>query len=71
MKNKERVFSVRLSEIDHLRFVANAKKYGNPSDVIRELITAFNERRLIVRPPANKPPSMSKLWSKEDDEQDY
>jgi hypothetical protein len=43
--------SVRLTPADHTAFSRKAQKFGLPSDVLRELIQAFIQERLIIKPP--------------------
>ena len=45
--------SVRLTPSDHKAFHRKAEKYGKPSDVIREIIEAFSQDRLVIQPPVN------------------
>jgi hypothetical protein len=44
---------VRLTPYDHKAFHRKAEKYGKPSDVIREIIEAFSQDRLVIQPPVN------------------
>lgn len=43
--------SVRVSPADHKEFSRRAQKFGRPSDVLRELIQAFVQERLTIKPP--------------------
>ena len=40
--------SVRVSAKARAAFIRKASQYGKPSDLLRELIDAYNERRLTV-----------------------
>jgi hypothetical protein len=42
----------------HSKFHAKAKKFGIPSDVLRELIEAFLENRLTITPPVTRKESL-------------
>lgn len=68
--SKERVFSIRMTALAYTRFLASAKKYGNPSDVARELFAALNEGRLRITPPKKKQPTISNIWRLEDEQND-
>ena len=43
--------TVRLTPNDHKAFHRKADRYGKPSDVLREIVQAFNSDRLVIRPP--------------------
>ena len=43
--------TVRLSPSDHKAFHRKADRYGKPSDVLREIVQAFNSDRLVIQPP--------------------
>lgn len=47
--------TIRLTEVAHKEFSVKAKAYGGPSFVLRELIAAFNQNRLVIQPPVNQP----------------
>ena len=49
--NKSAYLTVRVSDKTRARFHAKVKKLGTPSDVLRELIDAFIENRVIIQPP--------------------
>jgi len=53
---KSAYLSVRLPDKARLRFHAKAKKFGTPSEVLRELIDAFIEDRITIQPPVNRNP---------------
>lgn len=50
--------TVRVTGRTRLKFHARAKQFGNPSDVLRELIEAFIENRLTIVPPVNRKESL-------------
>ena len=58
----------RLSEILYLRvnkgfskqFKREAGRYGHPADVHREILTAFIEGRVVLKPPSN--PKLENLY---------
>jgi hypothetical protein len=43
--------TVRLTPSDHKTFHRKADRYGKPSDVLREIVQAFNSDRLVIQPP--------------------
>jgi hypothetical protein len=51
-KPKSKFLSVRLTPADHRAFFKKSERYGNPSDLLREIVQAFIEDRLVVNPPA-------------------
>lgn len=44
----------RVSAKVHTAFHRKAEKYGRPSDVLRELIEAFLDDRLVIKPDPKK-----------------
>ena len=50
-KPLSKFMSVRLTPSDHTAFSRKAQKFGRPSDVLRELIQAFVQERLTIKPP--------------------
>ena len=56
--SKTKFLSVRLTPHDHRTFFCKSKKYGKPSDLLRELVQAFNEDRLAIQPPVNPKESL-------------
>jgi len=52
-KLKSKFLVVRVTDKTRTKFHTKAQKYGQPSDVLREIIEAFNDDRLIVQPPVN------------------
>ena len=57
-KPKSVFLTVRVPPGTRTKFHAKAKRYGSPSDVIRELIEAFLEDRLTINPPVNRKESL-------------
>lgn len=55
---KTKFLSVRLTPQDHRTFFRKSKRYGKPSDLLRELVQAFNEDRLAIQPPVNPKESL-------------
>lgn len=49
-----RHMTIRLNESDHKSFHEKARPYGGATHVLRELIEAFIEDRLTVKPNPNK-----------------
>jgi len=45
----------RLTPQDRTLFSVKAQAYGGPSFVLRELISAFIEGRIVIKPPCNQP----------------
>lgn len=57
-KTKSAFLTVRVTGNTRIKFHAVASKYGQPSDVLRELIEAFIEDRLTITPPVNRKESL-------------
>lgn len=55
---KTKFLTVRLSPLDHKAFHKQARKYGQPSDVLREIVQAFNTDRLVIQPPVSEKESL-------------
>ena len=52
---KDSFITVRVPNNTRLKFYAEASEYGRrPSDLIRELVEAFIENRLVIQPPSNR-----------------
>lgn len=51
---KTKFLAIRVTPALKDGFINKAKKYGDPSDIHRELIEAFVEDRLEVKQPENK-----------------
>lgn len=49
--NKSAYLTVRVADKTRNKFHAKAKKFGTPSQVLRELIDAFIEDRVTINPP--------------------
>jgi hypothetical protein len=56
--SKTKFLTVRVLPESHKKFHVKARKYGQPSDVLRELIEAFNEDRLVIQPPVTRKESL-------------
>jgi hypothetical protein len=50
-KLKSKFLVVRVTDKTRTKFHNKAQKYGQPSEVLREIIEAFNDDRLTVQPP--------------------
>lgn len=50
-KNKDKFLTTRVTHKSHTAFHRKAGKFGKPSDVLRELISAFIEDRIVIQPP--------------------
>lgn len=59
--SKSKFLTVRLQPPVFTAFRAKAKRYGNVSDVLRELVEAFTQDRLTIRPPQTPKP-LEKLY---------
>lgn len=57
-KPKSANLTVRVTATTRSKFHAKAFKYSTPSDVLRELVEAFIEDRLIIQAPATRKESM-------------
>jgi len=53
-KPKSAFLTVRVTGSTRAKFHSKAQKYGQPSDVLREIIEAFLEDRLSIRPPVTR-----------------
>lgn len=56
-ETKSKFLGARVTGESHTAFFQKASRYGYPSDVLRELIEAFNEGRIEI-----KPPSVNRKW---------
>ena len=54
MINKSKYLTVRVDEKTRRQFTKKAVPYGGISQVLRELVDAFNDDRLTVDPDPNK-----------------
>lgn len=50
-KSKSKFLTIRVTPDDHKKFHCKVKKFGQPSEVLREIIQAFMEDRLTIQPP--------------------
>ena len=50
-KSKSKFLTIRVTPDDHKKFHCKVKKFGQPSEVLREIIQAFMEDRLSIQPP--------------------
>ena len=50
-KTLSKYLTARVTSGDHAAFHRKAQKYGKPSDILRELVQAFNQDRLTIKPP--------------------
>jgi predicted DNA-binding protein len=57
-KLKSAFLTVRVTGSTRAKFHAKAQKFGQPSDVLREIIEAFIEDRLSIVPPVNRKESL-------------
>jgi len=53
---KSAYLTVRVSDKTRTMFHAKAKKFGTPSEILRELVDAFIEDRVTIQPPVNGNP---------------
>lgn len=49
------VLHLRLLPQEHQAFSVKTQAFGGPTFVLRELISAFIEGRLVIKPPCNQP----------------
>ena len=49
--NKSAYLTVRVADKTRIKFHAKARKFGTPSEVLRELVDAFIEDRVTIQPP--------------------
>ena len=57
-KSKSKFLTVRVSPDSHKKFHTKVRKYGQPSDVLREIIEAFIDDRLVIQPPVTRKESL-------------
>lgn len=50
-KSKSKFLTIRVTPDDHKKFHCKVKKFGQPSEVLREIIQAFMDDRLAIQPP--------------------
>jgi hypothetical protein len=49
--NKASHLTVRVADLTRAKFHEKARKFGTPSEILRELIDAFIEDRVTINPP--------------------
>lgn len=65
-KPKSAFLTVRVTGSTRAKFHAKAAEYGQPTGyVLRELVEAFIEGRLVIHPPLNKKESLYVARSKD------
>ena len=52
---KTKFLTIRLTEQERHAFSVKTQPYGGPSFVLRELVNAFSENRVTIKPPVNQP----------------
>lgn len=52
-KLKSAFLVVRITPKARTKFHKKAERYGKPSDVLREIVEAFNDDRITIHPPVN------------------
>ena len=57
-KPKTKFLSTRVNPDTHKKFHAKSKKFGQPTQVLRDIIEAFNDERLTVQPPVTRKESI-------------
>lgn len=57
-KLKSAFLVVRVTDKTRTKFHTKAQKHGNPSEVLREIVEAFNDDRLTIQPPATRKESL-------------
>ncbi len=57
-KLKSKFLVVRVTDKTRTKFHNKAQRYGNPSDVLREIVEAFNDDRLVIQPPVTRKESL-------------
>jgi len=57
-KIKSSFLVVRVTDKTRTKFHTKAQKFGTPSNVLREIVEAFNEDRLVIQPPVNSKESL-------------
>ena len=53
-QNLNKFVATRVTDKVHKKFHVKSKRYGKPSDVLREMIEAFVEGRLVIQPNPTK-----------------
>jgi len=57
-KLKSAFLVVRVTDKTRNKFHTKAQKYGNPSEVLREIVEAFNDDRLKIQPSVTSKESL-------------
>jgi len=57
-KLKSAFLVVRVTDKTRTKFHNKAQKYGNPSEVLREIVEAFNDDRLKIQPSVTSKESL-------------
>lgn len=52
-KSKSAFLTTRVTDAVRTQFLSKSVEYGTPSEVLREIIEAFVEDRLSIKPPVN------------------
>lgn len=52
--NKSAYLTVRVADKTRSKFHTKARKFGTPSEVLRELVDAFIEDRVTIQAPVNR-----------------
>lgn len=52
-KPKNKFLSTRVTADEHKAFGRKAQKHGQPSEILRELVKAFIDDRMTIKPPVN------------------
>jgi len=60
IKPKTKFLSTRVTPETHKKFHVKSKKFGQPTQVLRDIIEAFNDGRLTVQPPVTRKESLFK-----------
>jgi hypothetical protein len=58
IKAKTKFLSTRVTPETHKKFHAKSKKFGQPTQVLRDIIEAFNDERLTIQPPVTRKESI-------------
>jgi hypothetical protein len=58
IKPKSKFLTIRVTPDDHKKFHIKVKKFGQPSEVLREIIQAFIDDRLTIQPPVTRKESL-------------
>ena len=57
-KLKSKFLVDRVTDKTRTKIHNKAQRYGNPSDVLREIVEAFNDDRLVIQPPVTRKESL-------------